>query len=134
VSASPVDVRVCLPAAPESLAEIRGAAVEAARTAGADAGLQRAVALSVSEAASNAVLHAYRDSDAVGDVRLSVTVDDQARLCVSVADDGMGMEPRSDSPGLGMGLPLIARLADDLQVVTDRGTTVIMRFALPGRR
>jgi hypothetical protein len=33
--------------------------------------------------------------------------------------------------GLGLGLPLIAHLADDLQVITDRDSTMTMRFALP---
>jgi anti-sigma regulatory factor (Ser/Thr protein kinase) len=131
VSASPVDRELCVPAQAATVSTLRAAASEAAARLGADEGLQQTVALVVSEAASNAVLHAYRDADAPGEIRLSIAVDDQGRLCVSVADDGLGMAPRPDSPGLGIGLPLIAQLADDLQIITDGGTTMIMRFFLP---
>ncbi|HEX2102068.1 MAG TPA: ATP-binding protein [Solirubrobacteraceae bacterium] len=32
---------------------------------------------------------------------------------VVVRDDGIGMSPRGDSPGVGLGLSLIERLADE---------------------
>jgi serine/threonine-protein kinase RsbW len=48
---------------------------------------------------------------------------------VLVADDGIGMAPRSDSPGMGLGLPLIARLADSLQVrQSHEGTQLLVSF------
>jgi nitrate/nitrite-specific signal transduction histidine kinase len=53
-------------------------------------------------------------------------------LWVIVSDDGSGMQPRRDSPGLGYGLKLIADAADEVTIVgrASAGTEVRMRFAL----
>jgi anti-sigma regulatory factor (Ser/Thr protein kinase) len=52
-------------------------------------------------------------------------------LEITVSDGGIGMARRDDSPGLGVGLPLITQLAGSLEVRSDarNGTTVVMRFA-----
>ena len=60
------------------------------------------VALAVTEAVTNAVMHAYRDREP-GTVRIFASVGDGA-LVVIVSDDGPGMTPRTDSPGIGLGL------------------------------
>ena len=90
--------------------------------------------LAVSEAVTNAVVHAYRDIDAGGEIALCAHVED-GQLVVRVTDDGAGMNPRPDSPGAGIGLPLIASVADDLHVETGQppaaGTSVTMAFRLP---
>jgi serine/threonine-protein kinase RsbW len=54
------------------------------------------------------------------------------RLTVVVHDEGRGMLPRPDSPGLGLGLPLIATLAESLELGTgpDERTEVRMTFLL----
>jgi serine/threonine-protein kinase RsbW/stage II sporulation protein AB (anti-sigma F factor) len=53
------------------------------------------------------------------------------RLTVVVHDEGRGMLPRPDSPGLGLGLPLIATLAESLELGTDGGSTEVrMTFRL----
>jgi serine/threonine-protein kinase RsbW/stage II sporulation protein AB (anti-sigma F factor) len=122
------DLIIALPSEPVNVARFRTAAVAEAARHGAGKELQRSIALAVSEAASNAIVHAYREGD--GEIRLHVTLEDEACLRVAVADDGPGLTPRPDSPGYGVGLPLIAQLADDLQVVAERGTTLVMRFAL----
>jgi serine/threonine-protein kinase RsbW/stage II sporulation protein AB (anti-sigma F factor) len=46
------------------------------------------------------------------------------------------MRPRPDSPGLGLGLPLIARLSASLEVATAEsgGTRLCMSFPLAGDR
>jgi len=51
-----------------------------------------------------------------------------------VADDGLGMKPRVDSPGVGLGVPLMADLSDHMQVCSGdpRGTRIAARFALMG--
>ena len=55
-------------------------------------------------------------------------------LVVVVTDDGRGMQPRPDSPGLGLGLPTIARLtsAMDMHERPGGGTVITMTFAAPG--
>jgi len=93
------------------------------------------VALAVSEAVNNVVVHAYRDRDAStepGRVHVAVTLE-RDDLVVAVSDEGTGMKPRTDSPGAGLGLPIIATLADRVEV--DRlatGTRLVMAFRLAG--
>jgi anti-sigma regulatory factor (Ser/Thr protein kinase) len=89
------------------------------------------VGLAVSEAVTNAVVHAFRDRTEPGTVSVTVTVADAA-LEIVVRDDGSGMLPRDDSPGLGLGLPLIRRVAEgfDHHEPPDGGTELWMRFAL----
>lgn len=101
-------------------AALAGAAVE-----------MSAVDLAVTEAVTNVVVHAYRDRDAADEPgRVRVTLDlDAVGARVAVADDGLGMAPRDDSPGLGLGLSLIANVCDELEIDQRAdGTTVHMRF------
>jgi serine/threonine-protein kinase RsbW/stage II sporulation protein AB (anti-sigma F factor) len=86
------------------------------------------VALAVSEACANVVLHAYRDRRP-GPLHLTAFVDSQLVYLV-IIDEGSGLAPRLDSPGLGLGLPLIARLANHLEITHRRptGTVVTMGF------
>jgi anti-sigma regulatory factor (Ser/Thr protein kinase) len=95
--------------------------------------LKTDIALAVTEACNNVVLHAYRESEGNGDGRSFrlVAERDGVTVTVTISDDGDGMTPRSDSPGLGLGLPLIATLCDDVKIgPTSRGTgtVVAMRF------
>jgi serine/threonine-protein kinase RsbW/stage II sporulation protein AB (anti-sigma F factor) len=62
---------------------------------------------------------------------LSASVDDGV-LRVVVVDEGRGILPRADSPGLGLGLPLIATLAESLELGTGtrEETEVRMTFRL----
>jgi anti-sigma regulatory factor (Ser/Thr protein kinase) len=57
---------------------------------------------------------------------------DAEEIEIVVRDDGSGMAPRHDSPGLGLGLPLIRRVADgfDHRMPPDGGTELWMRFVL----
>jgi serine/threonine-protein kinase RsbW len=96
-----------------------------------------AVALAVSEAVSNAVLHAYRDRDGpTAEQRVDVLLTaDVEGVWVVVADEGVGMSPRDDSPGLGLGLSVIARLSDELLIVQgETGTRLHIRFRFTGAR
>ena len=119
------------PAVAGSVAEARSAVSAFAEAAGATADALAAVSLAVSEAVTNAVLHAYLDRDQPGPVEVRARHEDE-RVVVEVADEGRGMLPRTDSPGLGLGLPLIAQMTESLEV-HDRdggGTEIRMAFAL----
>jgi anti-sigma regulatory factor (Ser/Thr protein kinase) len=100
----------------------------------AECGLDNAavsdVKLAVSEAASNAIVHGYRDEP--GEIRVSVYYG-SGQLLVIVADDGAGMAPRLDTPGLGLGLPMIATIAQSMEVIApdDGGTEIHMIFPCP---
>jgi anti-sigma regulatory factor (Ser/Thr protein kinase) len=85
------------------------------------------VALAVSEAVTNAVVHAYPDGPG-GQVRIHVSVEPLA-LLVIVSDDGQGLAARSRRGGLGVGLVLIARLCSSLEIDGAGGTRVAMRFS-----
>jgi serine/threonine-protein kinase RsbW len=128
----PVDGRISMPAVATSVPVVRRSIVGAALALGADRATAQRVALAVSEAATNAVLHAFPDSP--GSVSAAVTrAGDE--LEVVVADDGQGLVPRSDSPGLGMGLGIIAEVSDRLSIpAAGRGGTELhMWFGLGGR-
>jgi serine/threonine-protein kinase RsbW/stage II sporulation protein AB (anti-sigma F factor) len=101
-----------------------------ARRCGMDADGVDAVRLAVSEAATNAVVHAYPDGSGDLLVRASVAGDE---LRVVVRDTGVGLAPRPDSPGLGLGMPLIASVTSRFQVVSNEsGTELHMTFSLAG--
>ena len=89
------------------------------------------IALAITEATTNVVLHAYRDTDAPGTVNIIAERYDD-HVCFYVRDQGSGLAPRVDSPGLGLGLGLIAQVADsaDVRAPESGGTEVIMRFGL----
>ena len=63
-----------------------------------------AIALCVTEAMTNVVVHAYRNHVPPGRIELEAELDGDS-LCVRVRDHGDGLKPRLYSPGLGLGLP-----------------------------
>jgi serine/threonine-protein kinase RsbW len=87
------------------------------------------VEVCVTEAITNAVMHAYRHDDRPGRVEIEAELDGDS-LWIRVRDHGRGLEPRLDSPGLGLGLPLIAQLSASSEIVSPEhgGTEIIMRF------
>jgi serine/threonine-protein kinase RsbW len=99
--------------------------------AGATAPALGAIMVCVSEAMTNVVLHAYRHEDRPGRVEIEAELDGDA-LSVRVRDQGRGLEPRLDSPGLGLGLPLISQLSASSEIVSPKrgGTEIVMRFDL----
>jgi len=91
-----------------------------------------AIGVVVSEAVTNAVVHAYRGRERPGEIHVSASADD-AGVEISVADDGLGLRPRLDSPGVGLGMPLIADLADHVEITeTWPGTRVAAHFVRMG--
>jgi anti-sigma regulatory factor (Ser/Thr protein kinase) len=118
------------PARPEHVGAARRAASKAARCLGVEDDVVDAVRLAVSEAVSNVVVHGYRDAPR-GEFTMAVEAEDD-ELTVTVRDHGCGMRPRMDSPGAGLGLPLIAQLSDSFSVTEppEGGTQLSMTFPL----
>jgi anti-sigma regulatory factor (Ser/Thr protein kinase) len=87
------------------------------------------IALVLTEALTNAIVHAYTDVPPQ-DIEVAVELAADA-VVITVADSGRGMQPRSDSPGLGLGLPLIASLTQRFEVEQrpDGGTRLTLWFA-----
>lgn len=117
------------PAVPESVPQARQQVVDFALVSGADESQAEDIRLSVSEALTNVVLHAYNGEQGQIHVRASLAGDE---LWVLIGDDGSGLQSHTDSPGLGVGLALIAQTSDGLTIMnrSSGGTEVRMRFVL----
>jgi serine/threonine-protein kinase RsbW len=123
------DLHLTLPARPENVAVARHAIGGFADVVDMPDQTLADVKLAVTEACTNVVVHAYPDGDGPMGLRASV---DEGVLRVIVVDEGRGILPRADSPGLGLGLPLIATLAESLELGTgtNEETEVRMSFRL----
>ena len=126
------DMELALPARAENIALIRHAFGALGEALAVDEELLSDVRLAVTEACSNVVVHAYAEEDP-GPLEVLATIADDA-LTVVVRDEGPGIAPHPDSPGLGLGLPLIASLAESVQLGRDERerTEVCMTFLLSG--
>ena len=127
------ETRWSFDAVPQSARDARQAIREHAMSHGAAAEVQDAIALCVTEAVTNAVVHAYRDRPQPGQVEVEAWRLDDA-MCVFIRDQGSGLTPRYDSPGLGLGMPLMASLAErfEIRTATGGGTEIMLRFPLAG--
>jgi serine/threonine-protein kinase RsbW/stage II sporulation protein AB (anti-sigma F factor) len=117
-----------VPARPPSVPKLRRELVSAARMLGVPPELCARIALAVSEAATNAVIHAFPSRPGCLSARLAR--DGEGGIDIVVGDDGIGLTLRSDSPGLGMGLGIIAQVTDRLEIRSQPsgGTQVEMGF------
>jgi serine/threonine-protein kinase RsbW len=123
------DVRLTLPARPENVAVIRhvlGAFAEALQLPPEQVEDMR---LAVTEACTNVVRHAYHRDSEPGPIDVIIRPDDE-RLHLIVSDRGEGIGPSPDAEGPGLGLPLIAALADSLEIQPgpSRGSRLSMSF------
>lgn len=127
-------VAVTVPARSAEVAGVRRAVCALAARAGVPDERRADVALAVGEACANAVVHAYAHTEP-GVLRVTAHVSGQG-LEVTIADDGRGMAPRPDSPGLGLGLPLMASLTSALEFRTTSsgGTAIWMLFEVAAER
>ena len=119
----------------ENVSHIRQAIVDFASANGISEPLLGDIQLAISEAVTNAVVHAYRRYAQSGSVEVHAAMT-SAWFEARVRDEGSGMRPRTDSPGIGLGLPLIHRLADQVELrpgTNGRGTELCMRFHLGER-
>lgn len=122
-------IQLSYPAVRDTAANARHAVSDLGLEHGATAEQLERVRVGVTEAVTNAIVHAYPDTDGLVHVTASAF---DGQLWVIVADDGRGFQTASVTPGLGWGMPLIAHAADDF-VVAERssgGTEVRMRFPL----
>jgi anti-sigma regulatory factor (Ser/Thr protein kinase) len=120
------------PGVAQSVPNARAAVTEFARDAGAKGDRLEAIRPATSEAVTNAVLHAY---DGVsGPIHVTVSYI-PGELWVLISDAGHGVRMRSGRSGLGLGLVLIAQLADEFEIISrgTGGTELRMLFRLSSR-
>ncbi len=132
-------LRLSVKAVPESVPTVRRAIDAYVGAAGGSIVTRQSVRLAITEACTNVVLHAYVDRrEDAGPRPLVVTaVKRSGRLMVTVEDAGRGMVARDDSPGLGLGLVVIRRLAAACTITTAperaAGSRLDLEFELPAR-
>lgn len=121
-------------AEPSAVPRARAAVVALARAAGASPEAIDDVRLAVSEAVTNVVMHAYVGGPP-GPLHVSARIRGR-HLAVDIRDEGGGLRARPDSPGLGVGLPLMAAVTESLRLSTADGepSCVSMTFDLDAMR
>lgn len=136
MTARPPNVSLALDARAENVSLVREVLAGLADAVDVGAALDD-IKAAVSEACNNVVLHAYEDREGPLEVDLRVS---PGELAVLVRDHGVGtsapvMAPDLDFPARGIGLTVIASLADRTEVsaAAGRGTQVAMWFEIPDR-
>ena len=116
----------------EEISRLRHEVVEYAVDQGLDHDLVNDIALAVSEVVTNAVLHAFPDPGD-GSITVMATVNGD-EVTLRIVDDGVGMRPRMDSPGAGLGLSIAGQVSRRMVVERPErgGTEVRMTFARAG--
>jgi serine/threonine-protein kinase RsbW len=120
---------------PDVVRTLRRELVDYARRLGASEQTCDAIALAASEALTNVIYHAYVGEEP-GPITIEARLEGPNELLVRVCDEGRGPLPRGDSPGLGLGLGVMAQMADEFSISTRqdrRGTVVTLRFSLRDR-
>jgi serine/threonine-protein kinase RsbW len=127
----PPDLELSLPARAENVAVVRHAVGGLGEALAVPEQTLADIRLAVTEACTNVVVHAYPHGE--GPMEVDACLGEE-RLAIVVRDEGRGMLPRPDSPGLGLGLPLIATLTESLELAKgiDDATEVRMTFRLEG--
>jgi serine/threonine-protein kinase RsbW len=116
-----------LRAVPATPSLIRAMVTDAARIMDPPPGVLADIRLAVTEAATNAVKHAYPDRQ---DGPIDVTIEsDGSCLRVVIRDYGIGIQTPARPGGLGLGLPILAECTESLVVDRcDAGTRIVMTF------
>lgn len=120
-------VHLSLPAVPENVAVVRHMMLAFSDILDLPSRVVEDVRLAVTEACTNVVRHAYDDDQGLMEILVQPHPD---RLDVAVADSGRGMGPSADRDGPGFGLPMMATLADSLEIdrTAESGSRVAMSF------
>jgi len=121
------EVRLSLPARPENVAVVRHLMSAFADAFDYPAETMEDVRLAVTEACTNVVRHAYGEVEGLIDVHVRPEPD---RLEITIADTGRGIARSADREGPGYGLPMLAKLADTLEIdrTVHAGSRVAMSF------
>jgi serine/threonine-protein kinase RsbW len=123
------ELEATFPGTPPGVGALRRAVADMAKRCGLTSVDINAARLAASEAASNAVVHAYRSRP--GRLRLEAHVEND-KFHVMIADEGDGLAPRPDSPGLGLGLPIMAQVSERFEIVSGPdGTEIHLAFPCP---
>jgi len=123
------DVRLTLPARPENVAVVRHVLGAFAEALHLPVDVIEDMRLAITEACTNVVRHAY---DGVAPGPLEIVIRPEGEIIdVLVTDRGRGIGPSPDTAGPGLGLPLIAALADRLEIqhAPHAGSRLAMTFA-----
>jgi anti-sigma regulatory factor (Ser/Thr protein kinase) len=127
----PAPLGQCLPADPRRLAAVRRTVAVWGAQAALSEDTTSDLQLLLSEAATNAVEHAYRDTEA-GEFVYSVRRRPDAGIRVTVEDFGRWQPPPDDPGYRGRGLAVIHNLANEVSLdFSDHGTRIA--FTVPGQ-
>jgi len=122
-------LEMSMPARAEVLAGMRRTLGRWLQAAGADEDEQFDITLSVSEAAANAIEHAYGGNEAAFTVSCE---QERGQITVTVRDLGRWRTARP--PGGGRGLSIMRKLVDDVEIRSDEeGTIVRLTKRLSGK-
>jgi len=120
-----------LPAVSASLPKIRALTIDFVTAhCNAEEALLSNIALCVTEAAGNAVLHAYDQPG--GEITLTVQ-HTNGMIIVEICDEGIGTPAASPAAGLGLGLKIVHTLSDATSTRSTSGLRVTMRFPCPSK-
>jgi serine/threonine-protein kinase RsbW len=130
MSAGP-EVLLVMPARAEGVGVVRQALAGMADALDFEAAVLADMKMAVTEACTNVVVHAYDSAAGMLEVEMAAA---EKGLTIVVRDHGSGIQPHvspSETPALGLGLPLIAALSDafELKGSAGSGTEVRMTFA-----
>ena len=127
------DVELAMPAEPDSVSLARQMVRGIIDRMGWSDESRTDISIAVTEACTNAVLHAYPDSP--GDYEVHAWAEPK-KLVVAVRDTGRGISPRVPSPsaGLGLGMPLMLAIADEVNFTSEGGVTEVSMIFSPGGR
>jgi len=125
------EVLLVMPARPEGVGVVRQALAGMADALDFEASVLADMKMAVTEACTNVVVHAYNSEVGMLEVEMAAV---EEGLTIVVRDHGSGIQPRvspTETPALGLGLPLIAALSDafELKGGAGSGTEVRMTFA-----
>jgi two-component sensor histidine kinase len=90
------------------------------------------IGMIVTELVTNAIKYAYPDSE--GEIRVSLSQDEEGATILVVADDGVGYSGQGSISGTGLGSKIIGAMAKSLSTAIEyaqqaRGTRAVIRIA-----